>query len=319
MTRLEENSIFKSIREGIIAIGVAYIYINLVIGITPLLLLLLPVPFIILGIRNNTYSSIAGMTVLTILLAGVENGSLAISFFIIFMPFIITVQYFIEEKESIFKTIIIGAVVILLSLFLMLFIESRITDITLVEELESSFNSVMNMQIEGLEELELTNSELLKIKETLKDSYEYILVVMPSTFLILSLIASYLNYKLSTFIVNNMGYREIKIPDFSLLKLPENILIGTATIIVTTFIIDWLELSYHSALVTNISLLIGTMFYIQGLSAFSYLLKRLKIGKFFRIILLFLNFIYMPMRLILIIVGFSDSIFDFRKIRNKAL
>lgn len=316
---MEENDTIKSIKEGIIAISMAYIYLILVIGISPVLLLLLPVPFIVLGIRNNIYTSIAGMTVLTIILGATESTSLAMSSFIVFMPFIITVQYFIEEKQSLIKTIFIGAMVIVISLVLILSIESKISGINLAEEMEKGFNTVMEMQLDMFKELDLTNSEMNNTKEMLKSSYKYIMVILPSIFIVMSLIASYLNYKLSTFILNNMGYREINVPDFSLLRLPDNILIGTATVLMATVIIERLELDYHNALTANVALLIGVIFFIQGLSLFSYLLKRFKIGKIFRIILIAVNLVYLPIRMIFILVGFLDSIIDFRKIRNKTL
>ena len=143
------------------------------------------------------------------------------------------------------------------------------------------------------------------------------LITLPSILVITSLIISFLNYLVSTVISRKMGYGVLSLPRLSKFKLPDNIIMGTAIMFLSAIVMGWLDIPYHNALLLNISLLVGFIFFLQGLAVIDFLLIKAKMRIGFRIIILLMNIVIVPMGGILFFIGTFDSVFDIRKIGKR--
>ena len=150
----------------------------------------------------------------------------------------------------------------------------------------------------------------------LEDTYKYLLLIIPAALLILSSIASYINYLLSGIILERLGIKIVNIPRFSKLKLPNNIMLGIILMFAVTFIAGQLGFPYYETVIINIGVLLMMGFFIQGLSVADFFLNRVKIIPIFKIVFYILFLLNPSMIPIITMIGFIDTLFDIRKIRK---
>ena len=82
--------------------------------------------------------------------------------------------------------------------------------------------------------------------------------------------------------------------------------------------LKWLKLSYYDTVLLNITVLASFMFFIQGLSVIDYRLIKRDIGRLFRILILLLVILVLPVGGIITFIGILDVIIDFRKFKKNA-
>ena len=309
------DKIKRSIIENVAVISIMVLYIVYGIHVAPLLMIIIPLPFIVIGVRNGIENTIISMAITSLIVGLLVEIYLGISLFLIFMPTSLGITYCIKNRKKVSETILIGAGAFFISVTLVVLLEARLEGLNFVKLLEQDLSQFLAMQIEMLKDMGLTNYELLQTEDLLEMTYDYMIILIPSLLFVFSLIISYINNIFSFIVLRRMGYGVVRYPGFSKFKLPDNIMPGIAVMFVATFIIGKLNIPYHEALLVNITFLIGFIFFVQGLSVLDYLLKKVRIRLIFRIIIL--NVFLIPMSGIIFFIGILDSIFDMRKIRKQ--
>lgn len=314
------DKIKKSIVENLLVTLIMALYIVYGIHYLPLLMIFIPIPFVVLGIRNGIRSNIISMVITSLIIGMVLGMPGDIIIIIMFAPLSIVLNYLIKERKKTGEIVILSAVAFFLSLLIITSIGNKVMEIDVAKESERFLTQIITVQTEAFEEMGMTKYQIFENINLLESVYEYILITLPSIYMIMSLILSYINYIFINNIVRKMGYEMLGIPRLSKFKLPNNIIIGTGLMILTAIIMGKLEIPYHNALLLNISSLVGFIFFLQGLALLDFLLIKLKMKPIFRIIILFFNIINIYMSGILFFAGIIDSIFDIRKIgRRKSL
>ena len=281
----------------------------------PYLLIIFPAGFVIFSLRRNI--ALSGIAMLISLLAisfaiGPVYGMLI---FALFFPFTMVLSYMIKSRRRSIEIIGISTLVFFISILIILNLIDA-TGIGFVAQLEENFKNVMESQIEMFKDMDLTNYELAETKELLENAYRYILLIIPSTMLIFSIIVSYLNYLASAVGLNRLGVKITNIPRFAKFSLPRNAIGGVLVMFLTIFIADKLGFGYSETINLNLVALVGFMLFIQGLSVIEHLLKKRNVFLIFRIILYVLFLFTAFMLTIIPIVGVLDLVFDFRKLRK---
>lgn len=312
------NKAGQIVKDVVLTITFSILYILLVWRFSSLLLMLLPIPFIVIGLRNNVHVSILAMAILFTLLNFSIDIGFALSTIVIIGPITLAIQFMIRRREGAGRTLALGALVFLITIFGLLFYEEASTGVSLIGQMDAGFENMLELQAETLRGLDMTDMELNRALALLRTSYDYIVTVMPMILLMISLMTSYLNYKIAAFLINKTEDETLEVPEFSLFALPGNFIMGTIIMFLASYVISRLEIPYHGALRQNLSFVVGFLFLVQGFSLMDYFLRKIRLGKFFRVLILVVNLALMPIGGILMILGFADSIFDFRKIRRKA-
>lgn len=314
------DKIKKSIVENVIVILFMSLYIRYGIQYTPILTMLIPLPFIIVGMRNDISNNIISLAT-TILIVGLVFKATAGSILLMmFAPLTIALNYFIKKRKATRETLLISSAIIFLSILVIVALGEKSTGLGLIEQFEQFFSQIVTMQKDIFKEMGMTNYEILQRIDILEAGYEYMLITLPSIIIVLSFFISYLNYLLTSIILKKMRYEIRELPRFSRIKLPNNFIIGTGLMFLTAIIMGTLKIPYHNALLANISFLVGFAFLVQGLSLIDYFLIKIKMKKIFRTLIIIFSILLVPLGSFLVIIGMVDSIFDFRKIgRRKSL
>lgn len=311
------DKIKKSTVESIVVISIMALYIVYGIHFIPLLMLFIPLPFVVLGVRNGVYSniiSIIGASLIVGILLGLPSGA---SIILMFAPLSLILNYCIKNRKSNTETILISTAAFFLSYLILMSVEGKVSNLNIGKQLEETFTHILTVQMDVFKEMGMTNYEILQTTDLLENAYKSLIVLIPSIMGIFSLAISYANLFFSSIILKKMGYGTVNTQKFSRFKLPNNIVPGIGIMLLMALIIKKLQIQYHEALLFNITFLVGFIFFVQGLSVLDFLLIKAKIRLIFRIFILTLNIIFIPMSSILFFIGILDTIFDIRKIRRQ--
>lgn len=282
----------------------------------PLLLLVFPVMFIILGIKNGMVEGIISLMTTCTILAYIIDPMIALYLFVAFAPITVAIIYTAKNRKDAIEVLLYSTVVLFASV-LLLFTLINIREGNLLMQIEETFKEGLSLRIESLKEMGFSSYEILENKSFIEGAFKEMLLIAPATLLLLSLIVSYINYSLSILGLKKVGINIVNTPKFSKFRLPNNIAVGTIVMFVTTLIAKQLNFTYFDAIIVNLTVLMGFMLLIQGLSIIDFFLIKVKVKTFFRILFIVLTIVIAPLITVVSMLGLIDVIFDFRRLRRK--
>jgi len=292
------------------------IFVIVGLYILPIIIMLFPIPFVILGVRHgikyNILSIVASSLVVSILI-DIVTGAFV---FILFGLLAILLAYMIRRKYKPTEIIVGATGVSLITTLLTINIIGYITGISFVDQINASFAEVIQMQLNMTKDMGLSSYELSQIRNIFRTTMEYMIIIIPATIIISSLFTAYINYWVSGAILKRLGHKTVPIPKFIHFRLPNNIILGTVVIFLATALTRLLKIFYYNTIFINVVILVSFVFFIQGLAVIVYLMNRVKMNKFLKGILIFLIIINIPLSFIISFIGVLDVIFDFRKLKK---
>lgn len=313
----KNDNIKKNILESIILICLMVTYIIYGIQILPLLIFFIPIPFVVVGIRNGIKINIINIVIVSFIISYLLDITTGISLLFFIAPISISFNYCIKTRKRIGETLIISTLALFTSFLVLFIIEKQILNINIMKAVEEMIGENLSTQIEFLRDMGMTNYEILENVDFYEATYKTVIVLIPSLMVVFSLIITYVNLLLSSTILRKMGYGAYGVQKFSRLKLPSNIVSGIGMLYLLSYILIKTKVEYSQAFLSNLTFLTGFIFFLQGLAVLDFLLIRTKIKRFFRLLILGLNILFLPMSSIFFLIGLLDQIFDLRKIRKQ--
>lgn len=282
----------------------------------PVLILLFPVMFVIVGIKNGMVEGIISLMTTCTILAYIIDPMMALYLFVVFAPITITIIYATKNRKKTMDVLLYSTIVLFASV-LLLFALVNIREGNFLMQIEETFKEGLSLRIESLKEMGFSSYEILEDKNFIESAFKEMLLIAPATLLFSSLIVSYINYSLSIMGLKKAGINVVNTPKFSRFRLPNNIALGTIVMFITTLIAKQFNFTYFDAIVVNLTVLIGFMLLIQGLSIIDFFLIKVNVKTFFRILFMVLTIVIAPLITVVSMLGVIDVIFDFRKLRQK--
>ena len=307
----------KAFLESFLMIGLGTLYILLGINYIPIINILYPVFFVILGVRNGIEYNAVSIIISALLVGAFVDNYTCLFILIAFAPFSIVLNYMIVKRKKASETIIASTITLLVSYVLALTLLSKIAGVTFINELEDSLQLVLKGQLDLLNEMGLSSYQMYETKGLLESMYEYLVLIVPSIIIMFSAIAAYLNSLISILILRKLGYGISQVPKISNFRLPNNIILGMFVIYAGVFLLKFLKIFYYETIFMNVSVLISFVLFLQGLSVIIYFLNRSRLHPAIRFIFIILLIISIPLSAIISIVGFLDIIFNFRGIKKE--
>ncbi|WP_432405878.1 YybS family protein [Wukongibacter sp. M2B1] len=298
----------------ITTIAVIFALASMYIPFISVLSALMPVPFIIIGVKNGLKYTVLSLVSATIII-GIFAGPLRVILILASSWLVsIALAYMIRKRYSFKSIIFFGSVASIVSLIISLALMPMVVGVGLLDMIEQSFNSAMEMYTELFKQYGIDNEKSKQAMDSLKLTKDLILIVFPSAMVMASVITTYINYSVSGVILRKIGFSIEKRNKFSHLKLPANFMMGALIIVILTYFANSFNIIKSDALNANVIYLFQYVFIILGLAVVSFFLEKRKIGNTLRrMILIFILFIP-SLNLILFFMGILDSIFNIRKL-----
>lgn len=282
-----------------------------------LLLLLFPVGFIVFGLKNGLVPAIFSISIVSIGIGILVDITSGLTLFLMFAPMVAIVTYGIKKRRKALEILGYSSITFFLSFIVISAFVKGVSGFNFITQLEESFKLAIEMQVDMIRDSGLSNLEVLRAKNLLEGVYKYILIIMPTILLLLSLMISYANYYISVVLIGKFGVI-VKMPRFSNFKLPNNIMYGIFAMFTGIFLLKFLKVDSYEAILINVVALISFMFVIQGLSVIDYLLIKAKMLIVVRFFLLMIITVFIaPLMTIITILGLIDTLFDIRKLRKQ--
>ena len=311
-----KNNKTKAFTESVLITAIMTIYILLGLYFIPIIGILYPIPFVVLGIRNGIKHNILSILASSIILGILVDPYTGAFILLIFAPLSIVLTYLIRKKKSSQDILVISTVVSLISYLIAIQLVSKVSGINFVKEIDKVFKQALNMQLDMIKDMGLSSYEIYKTEGLLKNAFDYMLLIMPSIVIAFSLFTAYLNYLISSSILKRLGYGEFTIPKFSQFRLPENIILGTIIMFLGSWLLKKFEIFYYETIFINVTALSAFIFFLQGLAVILFLLNKTKLSKVLKIIIMVAIVIFIPLGGFISLLGLLDAIFNFRKIQG---
>lgn len=305
--------------ESIFAIAVSTLLAIFGIYYFPFILILYPILFIIIGVRQGLAYGITTLAISCLSIGYMVDIMSGIFSLVAYAPLIVSIVYGIKNRKKSIEVLSISTLIFIVSLLAIIIIAGDVEGINIIAQLKDAFKQAIDMQIEMLKEYQLTNFEIFQLKSKLENDFKFFLNTIPSIMIIISFIVVYINYLISSLILRKLGYGVVFIPRFSRFKLPRNIIAGIGIMFIATLLLRSLKIFNFEAVVSNLYVLGFLAFFLQGLSVLDYKLIQKKIGIIFRLFILTITIALSSLiGGALVITGILDVIFDFRKFRRMA-
>lgn len=284
-----------------------------------MLLFVYPVFSIVLGKKYGTKQNIfnlisSGLAI--IIVSGVQY--LPIIFIFAIMSIVMGIS--INKKEKISSSISKGTAVIFIGIVLSFFVLFEFYDINYIKDIGDQISLQSKDLIEALKRASLDNNEVLKTinsyKRIIDSTAEAMKVVIPSILLIGTFIGVFITYQLSYFILRkdkNSKLDPIKMSNF---RMNKNYSFGITLGIILMFVIYFINKDIYDGIFANISLLIFTLMFFQGIGMISYLFDRLKYNRILKYILFIVSMFFSFLMIAVSFIGMIDMLFNFRKIKD---
>lgn len=305
LTALIEGLFMAVIANLILFIG----YFTPFIGI--LIMMITPIPFVVMMLRRPIkYTGYA-----------IGMGTL-LAFLLMPFPLWLMLPLYggvvglvmgacIGNKVSASKTILYTGIAATISAFVVLTLFQFAIGDTVANALMAEYQNIRTTLMgDGSlsDQLIGTEKELLMIVTTL-------LPAMMTTTVFLAVLA---NYYLARDILKRLGVELIAVESFSRFRYPNSMIYGVTFMLILSYISGYLGLVNPDLLLANIVILVLYLLMGQGLAIVYYLLEKIDIPKNFRILII-AGLLIFQVGPILSIIGWIDSIIDFRAIHRRKL
>lgn len=322
---------YKSSTQAIVEAGllaaiilVTYIITNYVPVIGVVFSFVLPIPLTILYLRRGIKISVMTVFINTIIMAMISNPLTAISTTVLYSLTGLTVGYGIKRQWESTRIIAISTISNILGLVLNIFI-------TVYLVLGDNIYKVLNEQIDIIKSsldtaLKVYNTMGINIDESQVDivkellTLDNVLILLPIFLLSSGFIFSLINYNITKGIGKRLNIKIKGVKSFSSWYI-DNRLGGIVIIVTLIFLILSNQgIYFGTVMVVVFSSILKITLALIGCSNLSYFLKnKLKLRKGLVLIACVISFIDPRLGNILVSIGLSDLIFDFRGLDPNSL
>lgn len=298
--RFTESAIVSSI-------GIIFILMSVYVPILQLLIFFTAVPYILITMRNGLKYGIMSACISALAVLMFSNIFYSATlFFLFFMPGIAIGHTGKGCKEP-YVPISWGFISSITLTMIYIKLLSVVFGVDIVQLVMEMFEQALEFQSTlPMHAGDIDAQEILSIMGS----------IIPGLIIVQAMSMSFFNYYISLSILKRVERESVSMPRISEFTLPGNIALGILIIYFLTMTMKGVPWIKYDALVANITLIILFMFFLQGFAVLGHLLSKTKMNSALKNTLLFMALVLGPFSSFVSILGFLDSIIDFRRIRR---
>lgn len=278
--------------------------------------ILLPVPFIIIGVKHGLRYNLIALVAAGVLTTIFLDLLTALGIVLIVGFGSAAMTYTIRKKYSFNKIILSSTVAFLAAILIIITLVSSFGGVSLTDRLEEAVKLSNEINKDFFSSMGFDSQQLDEAMEKQSLAMDRMLMIVPILVISAFAINAFLNYVVSAAILRRMNYYIEKPTKLSYFRLPENFFVGTIIIIVLTFIMKYIKFIKFDSLVLNIIVLFSMIYLVQGLAVVSYFVEKRGAKNALRRIILVFVFLIPFISNVLPYIGLCDSIFNIRKLES---
>jgi len=319
MERLETKALVEAaIFSGVTALlGILYYYMQY-LGI---IAMVWPVPVIIVGYRNGLKASILSALSAGLIVSLLTQPLVGLGLLVGFGFPGILMGYLIKKRVNPYAVVFFCGLVLSFSeagQFLLSLKISGIDAANFFTVIDTTFNQSMEAALKIYSSLGIAEKDLEYLKDTLNQSLKLFKLVFPSLLVILGMMFSFIDYKLTRLILKRIGYVIPDIEEFSKWRLKQPYSFVLLGLMILVAAVSYLKITFLATVALNVSYILMLIFSAMGVSVLFYYAKvygdRNGIPKALRnIILVAIVIVFMQF---IAFVGILDLVMNFRKLES---
>ena len=312
---MSRNTKTSSLTEAAMICGMLVLMSMVSIYVFPFIDFLFPLPAIILGKRRGYKYSALSIVAAALIIMMLTEPITSLKFILMYAPIAIAMSYLIDKNKKPSTVILGGAVVMLISLILVLFIVDISTGIGISEQINSIFESSLEMQKSIMNNIGTNEEQFQILADTYKVLAEFIVLVLPAMLMTFSVLISLINYFVVERVASRFKIAIIPLKDLSLFYLPKNFIFGIGFLMILAYILSMMKFANMDIILINIVTIGRIALIVQGLALTKFYLIKNNVNNFLRVIVFFV-IIFTPLfSNIITMLAVIDLIIDFRKLR----
>jgi len=285
-----------------------------------LIFFVIPLPVIILTIRNTLANVIVATVVATMIASALVTIVYGVGIGVLALTVGLPLGIAFKNKFSAIKSIAFGGLGSLIGFFLVIVVMQSLMGLSIYDQLDEMFelSSEMQQQMTGALS-SLNNSsvdESIAQTEVLWDNMKYMMkLIFPSAMILFSLVYSLGNYMFARPVLKRINISVVTMGNFKDFTYPKHMAYGSGLMLVLAYIVGATGLVDPELVFTNFLYLFLMVFSVQGLALIYFFLLRYMprgIAVVFLIIFGMSRFLYY-----ISFIGFLDVIIGIRKKLSK--
>lgn len=277
---------------------------------------LIPVPFIIIGVKHGLKYNITAVVAASILIS-IFSDILTASGMIVMVGFISTaMSYMIRKKYSFNRVIFFSTLSSIVALIIIVAIVFSFGGVNIPERFEEAVKLSNEINKDVFTKLGLDSEQLEEGMKQQAMLMDRMLMLIPVIIVCALTMNVLINYVLVAGILRRMKHYIERPTKLSYFRLPQNFFMGTIVIMVLTYFIQFVEFVKYDALVVNIVTIFSIIYLVQGLAVLSYFIEKRGIKNALRRTILVLVFLMPVFSSLLPYVGLVDVVLNIRKLEN---
>lgn len=297
---------------AITALGILIMILGTMIPFLNFLTVLIPVPYIIIGVKDGELYSVVSLIVTSMVVALAVNVDQGVFFLCTAGAPALAISYCIKNKFSFSKTMVIGSIGTVLSLVAIYMILVELTGISMFQIIDEQ----IKMFTSGGFLNQLPNPD--ETMEMLKEKILVLKILFPSMVITIAIIQTYIYVIVSRFLLIKSGYELDKVKTLSFFSIPNSFIGGAIIMTLLSYGMDYLNIVDGNALSSNLLYVGYLAMVVQGLAVLSFILEKRGIGNTLRRVIIGVTFVLGGFfNLILATVGMFEIVMDIRKIHKE--
>ncbi|OZU89449.1 hypothetical protein CIL03_06990 [Virgibacillus indicus] len=276
----------------------------------PILIIVLPIPFIIFASRYGLKASLVMLTIV-VLLTAIITGPLSIALPVLMGLGGLMIGSAMYQKSSAYETWARGTLGFVIGLLFVFVFSQLMFDINWVDEFEKAVTDSMEMSQRLLEDMGV-GEQSEEVQEMIEAQISAFRDLFPAGLAIISLIMAFISQWFGYKMINRLEKKNYRFPPFRTLRFPTAIIwVYFLALVFSFFDLESSGILYSG--VNNLLVLTGFLMAIQGFSFIFFYAHHKNMSKVLPVISVILTLIFPAMLLYLIrILGIIDIGFGLR-------
>ncbi|MFJ8267925.1 YybS family protein [Peribacillus asahii] len=308
----------KKIAEGGMLLALYSILLFITINVPFLGMItffLLPIPFVLVMIKETNSWSIGFLAVASVL--GIIIGTiLSLPTVLLTGVMGIVIGYHVKHNKSTIQMFISSVLAFIAGSLLILIATNIILDMNVVDETLTMVEESMETSFDMMDMLGQNVTD--DMKQQMRDSIEMIPMMIPSMLVISAMVMVYIFILASQPFIKRFSDKVVKWPLFRELRLPKSILWYYLITLVVTFFMNTDDHSYVNMAILNLMFILQLFILLQGLSFVFYISYVKGWGRFVPILITVVSLLNPIFLTIVRILGIIDLGFPFREAMTKS-
>lgn len=303
----------RSLVEAALLTGLSVmLYIGGAIPVLGMLLILLsPVPLVVLEMRHDLRTGLVALIVGSLLAAMLQGPITALSYTFGFALLGLALGRIIEMRRSAVEILAWGSLVSLLCKLALAVIMFYVTGVNIINMDMPAAEKMMDMLLK----LPGSAEKVSEVKAMVDTVLQIMPLVIPSIFIMISVVDSYLCFWISGKVIRRLSGIQIpSLPPFNTWRFPASVLLAYLAALVCLIVASKYpdRYAFLTRVGLNLELLVHYLFILQGMALAAWWMDRKNMGRIFRNVILVMLFLIPMLSLLTTYAGMIDMCWNLR-------